>query len=175
MLNKSVVKCLLVALPLAWVAGCTSTKKVNPAPTAPIMADNNVGVDGGAGAYGQLSARDQELMQQNTIHFDFDRSEIRPEYREMLAAHAQYLVSHPNVHVRIEGHTDERGSREYNIALGERRAQSVERVLIADGANSDQITIVSYGTERPAVQGHNEAAWAKNRRAVIEYEFGGGY
>jgi len=87
----------------------------------------------------------------------------------VVAAHAKYLAGHPGTRVRLEGHTDERGSREYNIGLGERRAQSVRRALLLQGAADAQISTVSYGEERPAAPGHDEAAWAKNRRVEIVY------
>lgn len=104
------------------------------------------------------------------IYFDFDKSEIKPEYREVLNAHAEYLATHPDVHVTIEGHADERGTREYNMALGERRANAVKRLLVLQGVADDQIRVISYGEERPVALGHNEEAWALNRRAVIDYE-----
>jgi peptidoglycan-associated lipoprotein len=87
----------------------------------------------------------------------------------VVAAHAKFLAAHPAARVRLEGHTDERGSREYNIGLGDRRAQSVRRALLLQGASDAQISTVSYGEERPAVLGHDEAAWAKNRRVEIVY------
>jgi peptidoglycan-associated lipoprotein len=87
----------------------------------------------------------------------------------VVAAHAKYLAAHSGTRVRLEGHTDERGSREYNIGLGERRAQSVRRALLLQGAADAQISTVSYGEERPAAPGHDEAAWAKNRRVEIMY------
>ena len=86
-----------------------------------------------------------------------------------MAAHAHYLVAHPNLHVRLEGNTDERGSREYNIGLGERRAQAVRRAMLLQGVAETQLSTVSYGAERPAVEGHDEAAWSKNRRVMINY------
>ena len=105
-----------------------------------------------------------------TIYFEFDRSEVRSEFIPVISAHAQLLASDSSRRVVLEGHADERGSREYNIALGERRAISVRRLLLGSGATSDQIRMVSYGEERPAVIGHNEAAWSKNRRVEIRYE-----
>ena len=86
-----------------------------------------------------------------------------------MAAHARYLAANPTVRVRLEGHTDERGSREYNIGLGERRAQAVRRALLLQGATETQLSTVSYGAERPAAAGSNEAAWAQNRRVEIVY------
>ena len=87
----------------------------------------------------------------------------------MLAAHARYLVENPSRRVRLEGHADERGSREYNIGLGERRAQSVRRVLMLQGADGGQIVTVSFGEERPAAFGNTEEAWAQNRRVELVY------
>jgi peptidoglycan-associated lipoprotein len=110
---------------------------------------------------GQLAKR--------TVYFDFDSTEIKGEGTDIVAAHAKYLASNPATRVRLEGHTDERGSREYNIGLGERRAQAVRRALLLQGAADAQISTVSYGEERPAVPGHDEAAWAKNRRVEIVY------
>lgn len=104
-----------------------------------------------------------------TIYFDFDMSEIRSEYLDTLRAHADYLSSNQGMTVTIEGHCDERGSREYNIGLGERRANAVQQYLQAQGVDAGQISTLSYGEERPADPGHSEAAWAMNRRAVIVY------
>lgn len=104
-----------------------------------------------------------------TIYFDFDRSEILPEFTDVLRAHAAYLVSNPSATVMIEGHCDERGSREYNIGLGERRANAVKRFFEAEGVDPAQINTISYGEERPEALGHNEAAWSQNRRAVLVY------
>ena len=106
---------------------------------------------------------------QRKVYFDFDKSEIRPEFVDLLRAHAAYLAENPSAVVMIEGHCDERGSREYNIGLGERRANAVKRFLEAEGVDPAQINTISYGEERPEVLGHNEAAWSRNRRAVLVY------
>ncbi len=103
------------------------------------------------------------------IYFAYDSSEIRPEFRPAIEAHANYLASHPDTIVTLEGHTDERGSREYNLALGEGRANSVKRQLTLLGASAGQIRAVSYGEERPEVDGHDESAWSQNRRVLILY------
>lgn len=100
------------------------------------------------------------------VFFDFDSSVLDAEAQRTLEKQAQWIKQHPNVRVTIEGHADERGTREYNLALGERRANAAKRYLINMGVSPDRITTVSYGKERPAVLGHNEAAWAQNRRAV---------
>ncbi len=109
------------------------------------------------------------LLFKKVVYFDFDKSDIKPEAVPVLRAHAEYLLNHPGASVLIEGHCDERGSREYNIALGERRANSVKSFLEAEGVDASQLSTISYGEERPAVEGHDESAWSKNRRAVLVY------
>jgi peptidoglycan-associated lipoprotein len=103
------------------------------------------------------------------IYFDFDKSDIRPEFAATISANAQYLTAHPNAKLKLEGNTDERGTREYNIGLGERRAQAVRRALMLQGASENQLSTVSFGAERPAAEGDDEAAWAKNRRVELVY------
>jgi len=105
-----------------------------------------------------------------TIYFDLDSSNISDVDTEVLKHHGKYLSLNPDASLRLEGHTDERGTREYNVALADRRAESVKRVLLFQGAASDQITIISYGEEKPAALGHDEAAWKLNRRVELVYE-----
>ena len=105
----------------------------------------------------------------SVVYFDFDSSELRPEDADIVARHAAQLANNPGWSVRLEGHADERGSREYNIGLGERRSQTVRRMLLIQGATAAQITTVSFGEERPAVMGSDEAAYAKNRRVEFKY------
>jgi peptidoglycan-associated lipoprotein len=100
------------------------------------------------------------------VFFAFDKSVVTPEGRQTLQKQADWLKKYPNVTVTVEGHCDERGTREYNLALGERRATAVKNVLVALGIPANRITTISYGKERPAVVGSNEAAWAQNRRGV---------
>jgi len=104
------------------------------------------------------------------IYFDYDKSEIRAEYLDIVAQHGRFLAQNPEGRVRLEGHTDERGSREYNIALGENRSKAIARMLQLQGVSSAQTRAVSYGEELPVDEGHNNAAWAKNRRVNIIYE-----
>lgn len=111
----------------------------------------------------------QALLDQTLIFFDFDKSEIRTEFRTVLNAHAMNLVANPNLSVVLEGHADERGTREYNLALGERRAQAVADYLMLKGAAASQIDTVSYGEERPLALGSTEADYAENRRVEIVY------
>jgi len=115
-------------------------------------------MDDGAGQLGYI-----------TVYFEYDRSEVLPGYADTLAAHARRLSGQPGLRVRLEGHADERGSREYNIGLGERRAQAVRRILLIQGASAGQISTVSFGEERPAELGSTEAAYEKNRRVALIY------
>ena len=132
------------------------------------------GLEGGALGTGALPG-DQgmdsadEMLARTVIYFDFDSAGIRSDFSEVLAAHAAYLVENPAATIRLEGHADERGSREYNIGLGERRSQAVRRVLMLQGAAATQITTVSYGEEQPAVLGSDEEAWSLNRRVELVY------
>jgi peptidoglycan-associated lipoprotein len=139
----------LVAVAAAF-AGCQQNN-------GPATGDNVM--EGGMAPWGQGCS--------NTIYFDFDKSDIRPEYRDCLQKGGAYLQANAGAKLTIEGNTDERGTPEYNMALGERRAQSVVSALMAAGGKAGQAEAVSYGEERPAVDGHDESAWAKNRRAVI--------
>ncbi|MCB1845725.1 MAG: peptidoglycan-associated lipoprotein Pal, partial [Halioglobus sp.] len=103
------------------------------------------------------------------LYFDFDQSELRPEYADLLAKHANRLANNPSLNVRLEGHADERGSREYNIGLGERRAQTVRRMMLLQGASANQISTVSFEEERSATFGSDEGSYQQNRRVEIKY------
>jgi|OpeIllAssembly_1097287.scaffolds.fasta_scaffold60198_2 peptidoglycan-associated lipoprotein len=138
-------------------------------------SSSGLGGEAGAGAgaaTATLTPQQQalaDLQQKSVVYFDYDSSEIAQQYVPVVAAHATYLVKYPTARVRLEGHTDERGSREYNIGLGERRAQTVRRALLVQGVAEAQITTVSYGEERPAVEGADEAAYGQNRRVEFVY------
>ncbi len=157
------------------LAGCPRPPEVppDPPPTA-IPQTPDTGVTTGTVETPAAPALDpfedpNNPLSRMVIYFDFDQSTIRAEFVDIINAHGRYLARNKDKRVRLEGHADERGSREYNIGLGERRAQAVRRMLKLQGVGDTQIATVSYGEERPAVEGHNEAAWAKNRRVVIVY------
>jgi peptidoglycan-associated lipoprotein len=148
---------------LLMLAACSSTPP-EPPPGPP-------GPPGGAGGTVSRSIvpgsqQDLEASAGDRVFFAFDRSDISPEARQILTRQADWLRRYPNVTVTIEGHCDERGTREYNLALGERRAQAVKNVLVASGISASRISTISYGKERPAVVGSSEDAYAQNRRAV---------
>ncbi|MGF1737574.1 peptidoglycan-associated lipoprotein Pal [Photobacterium satsumensis] len=174
-LNK-VLKGLAIALPMFTLAACSSsdstdssaasetntgstteqsTVVTSPVEQQPVLSEQEL--------------RSQQLRQEQTIYFKFDNAEIQPDYQDMLTAHAEYLRDNAEVIVIVEGHADERGTPEYNIALGERRANAVAKYLQALGVSASQISIVSYGEEKPLVLGHTEADYAKNRRSVLVY------
>ncbi len=110
------------------------------------------------------------VLAERVIYFEFDSSKVDGDFVELAKHHGKYLSANPGVKIRLEGHADERGTREYNIALADRRAQAVKRLLTFQGASSDQITIISYGEEKPASLGHDEASWRLNRRAELVYQ-----
>lgn len=116
-----------------------------------------------------LAARQQQLLSQTTIYFAFDSSAIDEPSRAVIEAHAVYLMKNPNVKISLEGHCDERGTREYNLALGERRAQAVDKLMKAFGVPGAQLKTVSFGEEKPVDPGHDESAWRKNRRVELAH------
>ena len=109
------------------------------------------------------------LLSKRVIYFDFDKSEVKSEYRSIVAAHAAYVASHGSARVKLEGHADERGTREYNLGLGERRGNSISGLLSAAGARGGQLDTVSYGEERPVCRVSDENCWWQNRRVEIVY------
>src|ERR1700733_6497282 len=128
------------------------------------------GLSGGAGVEGNaLGGAATGALARTVIYFDFDKSEIKPEFADVVSAHARNLTSHPNLKMKLEDHAGERGPRENKIGLGERRAQAVRRALMLQGVAESQVTTVSFGAERPAAEGDDESAWAKNRRGELVY------
>jgi len=119
----------------------------------------------------EIAMKEQAALREvRTFYFDFDQTTVKTDARAALAAHAAFLSANPSSKILLEGHCDERGTKEYNIALGEGRAKAVARFLVVNGVSSSQIETISYGEERPADAAHNESAWAKNRRVYIEYK-----
>jgi len=166
MSNK--VRLTLAVLMIGALAACKSGVKTgeneggaiatqpNPNAVAPVSVDelNNPN--------GPLAKR--------SVYFDFDSYAVKDQYQPLLQAHAQYLKSHPERHVLIQGNTDERGSSEYNLALGQKRAEAVRRAMSLMGVPDSQIEAVSLGKEKPVAMGHDESSWAQNRRADLVYQ-----
>lgn len=165
MQNKVLLSLLAVAaLSLAACGGSETTK--------PSVDDQSVGTSGtgsGGGVTGKPLEGKADLLAKRRVYFAFDSFSVDDENRAIVEAHAAYLAANKSVKVVLEGHADERGSREYNLALGERRAQAVERMVKALGVGADRIKTVSYGEEKAVAQDHAEAAWALNRRVEIIY------
>jgi peptidoglycan-associated lipoprotein len=175
---KTLAALLIVTVVTACSGPSKSTVDEGAAGASQAGGAASAGVgDGGTGSGGAMGSTmggsalgGPGASQENRIiYFGYDQFEIKPEYDVILQAHAKYLSANPASRVRLEGHADERGSREYNIGLGEKRAQSVRNVLLLQGAVSDQIATVSFGEERPAVIGSDEEAWSLNRRVEIVY------
>jgi peptidoglycan-associated lipoprotein len=176
------IACLLVGA--ALLAGCPKKATTIQPPTAGSQAGGSsstapgggastsggaLGGDSGANGARGVGGDGGGASGRQIIYFDFDKSEIKPEFADIVKSHAQNLTGRPNVKLKLEGNTDERGTREYNIGLGERRAQAVRRALMLQGVSETQITTVSFGAERPAAEGDDEAAWAQNRRVELVY------
>lgn len=167
-------KLLVVSLSFALLAGCASQDIPDPDRDDSVYgSEDGANTDGmGGSGLGDGEAIDYdptggELT--NIIYFEFDSSELRPDDADVVARHAMQLANSSHLSVRLEGHADERGSREYNIGLGERRSQTVRRLLLIQGASASQISTVSFGEERPAAMGSDEDSWAQNRRVEIKY------
>jgi peptidoglycan-associated lipoprotein len=169
----SIRQSVIFGLLAAFLAGCSQPTVPDPdaqssaAPSDDSMSEQAPMDDDGMG--GGEFFDDEEAAMTMIIYFDFDKSELRAEYADVLARHASGLSNSSRTSLRLEGHTDERGSREYNIGLGERRSQSVRRMLLIQGASTDQISTVSFGEERPAAFGSDEDAFQQNRRVEIKY------
>ncbi|MGM0542367.1 MAG: peptidoglycan-associated lipoprotein Pal [Pseudomonadota bacterium] len=179
---KPLARSLAVALSLAVIAGCSSTGGTQDGDSSGSQdgrsgsASSSTSGAGGSGQYGSSTSgadgsqqADSRIPDVKTIYFDYDRDTIKSEYESVVMAHARYLRSNPDAEVVLHGHTDERGTREYNMALGERRANAVERFLNTQGVSSSQMSVVSYGEERPAERGDSDRAYSQNRRVVFNY------
>ncbi len=177
------LKAIAVAASVLFAAGCSTTSTTSETAETMDHSKHSMGTDSattsGSDTSGSMTSGEMTtdagmtkadaMSLNNVFYFDFDKAVVLPEAFDDLSAHAKFLVDNPAVSVVLEGHADERGTREYNIALGERRAKAISRYLTVQGVSGSQIEIVSYGEERPAVIGHNEAAWAKNRRVELKY------
>lgn len=176
---RRILTCLFAA---AVLAGCGSNVKLNDVPvedkTGTAVAPGGPGGSTGPASQSQVEPVNADQNAGNAagpanvariVYFDYDSNEIKPQFQSIIDAHARFLRANPQRKVALEGHTDERGGREYNLALGQRRAEAVRRALSLLGVNDSQLEAVSFGKEKPAVPGNDEAAWAQNRRVELSY------
>jgi len=171
-MKQLVIPALLALL----IVGCSSTPDVPEQSGAPVEGRNNgAGVAtvtaGGvnANALPAILTDPKSILSKRSVYFDYDKYDIRSEYTELVTAHAKFLAGNRQFKMLIQGNTDERGSREYNLALGQKRADSLKKMLTVLGAREDQLEAVSLGEEKPKNEGQNEAAWAENRRGDMLY------
>jgi peptidoglycan-associated lipoprotein len=179
-------KWIVLAFVIAAIAGCKSTdtqtaapvEEGAPAATAPATGTgattsgvSTAGVSGTPAAGGAAAALKDpnNILSKRSIYFDYDQFVIKDEYRPLIEAHAKYLQANKGARATLQGNTDERGTREYNIALGQKRADAVKKLMVLLGASEIQIETVSFGKEKPRREGHDEASWAENRRVDIVY------
>jgi len=180
-MTRAILKTTLLLAAVLISTGCSSQNKT-PASAAienrglsngemsDIEAARSKGMGDGSGAGAAELNDPSSPLSVRVIYFDYDSSDIRADFQSIVQAHAKYLSGHPQTTITLEGHTDESGSREYNLALGERRALTVRRQLVLLGATAGQIKTVSYGEERPVAEGHDEQSYSQNRRAEIIYQ-----
>lgn len=189
-------KLTLVLLTLTWLSGCNTlgfgkddadaadgaevAVEDRSADSSGIEGDDAAGTDLGDGAEAQVIVGEDQYqgdelndpaspLSNRVVYFEYDSSSVRQEDVVVLEAHAAYLGENSNVTIRVVGHTDERGSREYNLALGERRALAIRQILMLQGASIQQFQVTSFGEERPDVEGRDESAWGQNRRVELLY------
>jgi len=160
---------VVVALPFLF-AGCSKTSHDGMSSTKGGYASDDSYTRTNAmrdSSYSQAGSKRAGAEAMQVVYFDFDSSKLNGREEEVIGEYAAFLLANPNAKLRIEGHTDERGSREYNVALGERRAKSVAKILASHGVPKKRYEVISYGAEKPAVRGQSEEAWSKNRRAKV--------
>lgn len=156
------------AVLITMLAGCSSTDEELVQELAPEPAAAPVQQGPSPAELAEQRRRD-EMLAVTVFYFDFDKSDLKPEAMESLRYHAQRLSANTSMRVRLEGHADERGTPEYNIALGERRAMAVQRYLQVNGVNAAQLEVISYGEERPVARGTGEENWSRNRRVEMKF------
>ena len=166
---KNIARVFFAAMLVAGMASCAK-KAVKPPPPVeePPTATTTERMES-TGKYTRESLDTDSCLRARVVYFDLDQTVIKPEFQAQIACHAAYLRQFPEARVRLEGNADERGSREYNLGLGERRGNAVQSALSAAGASSSQLNVVSYGEERPVCRQHDESCWSKNRRVEIIY------
>ena len=167
---NTTTRVLLAASICVALAACA--KKVKEEPQAPVDTGTSTTTPTGpstSGLYGPGDLDTDACLRQRVVYFDLDKEDVKPEFQAIMACHAKYLRDRPSSRITLQGHTDERGSRAYNQALGERRGNGVNSALQANGGSASQLTVVSYGEERPVCTESGESCWSQNRRVEIVY------
>ncbi|HEY9400836.1 MAG TPA: peptidoglycan-associated lipoprotein Pal [Luteimonas sp.] len=160
---------LITAVLCVAAVACSKKVKEVPPPATPTTTAPSTEAPATPGVYGPGDLDTDACLRTRVVYFDFDQDALRPEFQAAMACHAKYLRDRPSSRMTLEGNADERGSREYNLGLGERRGNAVSSALQANGGSGSQVTVVSYGEERPTCTESGEDCWAKNRRVEIVY------
>lgn len=171
-MNNTTRVILLSLLSVAVLAGCKTKATKDNTPPVDNSGTTGTVIDNGAttaGAYGPDDLEKDSCLRQRVVYFDLDQYVVKSEYQAIINCHAKYLRDRPSSRLTLEGNTDERGSREYNLGLGERRGNAASSAVQASGGSAGQLTVVSYGEERPVCTESNEECWARNRRAELVY------
>ena len=171
-MNNTTRVILLSLLSVAVLAGCKTKATKDNTPPVDNSGTTGTVIDNGAttaGAYGPDDLEKDSCLRQRVVYFDLDQYVVKSEYQAIINCHAKYLRDRPSSRLTLEGNTDERGSREYNLGLGERRGNAASSAVQASGGSAGQMTVVSYGEERPVCTESNEECWARNRRAELVY------
>lgn len=165
---KTVFRALLIAAITVVAAACAKKAVKDEAPPPPPPAPEQAPVVD-TGLYTPEDLDTDSCLRQRQVYFDFDKDNLKPEFEAIVACHGKYLRDRPSARITLEGNADERGTREYNLGLGERRGNTINTALMGAGGSAGQLTVVSYGEERPTCTESNEDCWSKNRRVEIVY------
>lgn len=168
-MNNTTRVLMISLMSVAVLAGCKKNVKETPQTDTTTTTPTTPTGPTTSGVYGPNDLDTDACLRQRVVYFDLDQDSVKPEFQAVMACHAKYLRDRPSSRITLEGHADERGSREYNMGLGERRANGVSSALQANGGSSTQLTVVSYGEERPTCTDSGESCWAQNRRVEIVY------
>ena len=168
-MNNTTRVLMLSLMSVAVLAGCKKDVKPTPPADTTTTAPTTPTAPTTSGMYGPNDLDTDACLRQRVVYFDLDQDALKPEFQAIMGCHAKYLRDRPSSRISLEGHADERGSREYNLGLGERSANAVSSALQANGGSSTQLTVVSYGEERPVCNEGGEGCWSQNRRVELVY------
>jgi len=167
-MNKT-VRVTLAALLCIGAVACAKKATTKPPVQTPVEQSASTQGPATDGRYTPADLDTDACLRQRVVYFDFDSNDLKPEFQQIVACHAKYLQDRPSAAIRLEGNTDERGTREYNLGLGERRGNAVSGALTSAGGAASQLNVVSYGKEKPTCKEHNDDCWSKNRSVEIIY------